>query len=153
MQALELKVPPPILALLLAAAMWGASSLEPRIAIADSFRWAAALVIALAGAAFDVLGLLAFRRSRTTIDPLKPQRASTFVTSGIYRVTRNPMYVGLLFFLVAWAVFLGALWPFAGPALFVPYVTRFQIEPEERILARLFGDDYSRYTTRVRRWL
>ena len=153
MHALELKVPPPILALLLGVAMWGASSLEPHVAIAASYRWAAALVIALVGATFDVLGLLAFRKSRTTVDPLKPQRASTFVTSGVYRITRNPMYVGLVFFLVAWAVFLGALWPFLGPVLFVPYVNRFQIEPEERILARLFGADYSRYTAEVRRWL
>jgi protein-S-isoprenylcysteine O-methyltransferase Ste14 len=152
-QALKLNVPPPILALLLGVAMWGVSSLEPHLAIATSFRWTAALVVALVGGTFDVLGLLAFRKSRTTIDPLRPQRASTFVTSGVYRITRNPMYVGLVFFLVAWAIFLGALWPFLGPVLFVPYVNRFQIEPEERALARLFGTDYSTYTARVRRWL
>jgi protein-S-isoprenylcysteine O-methyltransferase Ste14 len=150
---LELKVPPPILALLLGVAMWGASSLEPQVAISACIRWTAALVLALVGAAFDVLGLLAFRKSRTTIDPLKPHRASTFVTSGVYQVTRNPMYVGLVFFLAGWAVYLGALWPFLGPVLFVPYVNRFQIEPEERILAKLFGEDYARYTARVPRWL
>jgi protein-S-isoprenylcysteine O-methyltransferase Ste14 len=153
MKALELKVPPPLLALFLAAAMWGLSHLEPQLGISVPFRRAAALVIALAGGTFDLLGLLAFRKSRTTIDPLQPQRASAFVTSGVYRVTRNPMYVGLAFLLAAWAVFLGALWPFLGPALYVLYVNRFQIEPEERILARLFGDDYARYTARVRRWL
>ena len=153
MRAFELKVPPPILALLLGVAMWGASSLEPHLAIPASIRWTAALVLALVGGTFDVLGLLAFRKSRTTIDPLKPQRASTFVTSGVYRVTRNPMYVGLVFFLVAWAIFLGALWPFLGPLFFVPYVNRFQIEPEEKILARLFGADYASYTAKVRRWL
>jgi protein-S-isoprenylcysteine O-methyltransferase Ste14 len=152
-RAFELKVPPPILALLLGVAMWGVSSLEPQLAIAAACRWTAALVIALVGGTFDVLGLLAFRKSSTTIDPLKPQRASTFVTSGVYRITRNPMYVGLVFVLVAWAVFLGALWPFLGPVLFVPYVNRFQIEPEERILASLFGEEYSRYTAQVRRWL
>jgi protein-S-isoprenylcysteine O-methyltransferase Ste14 len=153
MHSLELKIPPPIFAFLLGIAMWGASSLEPHLAIDATFRWTAAIVLALVGAMFDVLALLAFRKSRTTIDPLRPQRASTFVATGVYRVTRNPMYVGLAFFLVAWAVFLGALWPFVGPVLFVPYVNRFQIEPEERILAKLFGEDYSRYSAEVRRWL
>jgi protein-S-isoprenylcysteine O-methyltransferase Ste14 len=153
MQALELKVPPPILALLLGVAMWSVSSLGPHLAIDAAYRWTAALVIALAGGTFDVLGLLAFRKSRTTIHPLKPHRTSTFVTSGVYRITRNPMYVGLVFLLVAWAVFLGALWPFLGPVLFVSFVNRFQIEPEERVLASLFGEEYRRYTARVRRWL
>ena len=102
---------------------------------------------------FDVLGLLAFRRSRTTVDPFKPHRASAFVASGVYQVTRNPMYVGLLFLLLGWAVFLGSLWPFLAPVLFVPFVNRFQIKPEEKALARLFGEGYATYTAKVPRWL
>jgi protein-S-isoprenylcysteine O-methyltransferase Ste14 len=78
---------------------------------------------------------------------------SSFVTSGIYRVTRNPMYLGMAMILVAWAVFLAAPWPFAGPVFWVLYMNRFQINPEEKILAAMFGEEYSRYAASVRRWL
>jgi protein-S-isoprenylcysteine O-methyltransferase Ste14 len=150
---LELKLPPPFLALLLAAAMWGVSHFEPRFAIPAAVRWSVAAVLALVGATFDILGLLAFRRSRTTVDPFKPHRASVFVASGVYKVTRNPMYLGLLFVLLGWAVFLGSLWPFLAPMIFVPFVNRFQIKPEELAMARLFGESYATYTAKVPRWL
>jgi protein-S-isoprenylcysteine O-methyltransferase Ste14 len=151
--AIELKLPPPILALLLAAAMWSVSHFDPHFAMPVAVRRSVALLLALVGATFDVLGLLAFRRSRTTVDPFKPHRATAFVASGVYRVTRNPMYVGLLFLLLGWAVFLGSLWPFLAPVLFVPFVNRFQIKPEEKALARLFGEGYATYTSKVPRWL
>ena len=153
MHALELKIPPPLLALVLAVGMWGLSWCGPHFAVPDHVRWVAATVIALTGVSFTALGMLTFRRFKTTIDPTKPHKTSSFVTSGVYRVTRNPMYVGVALVLVAWAVFLGAPWPFVGPVLFVLYVTRFQIEPEERILAGLFGEEYFAYRNRVRRWL
>jgi len=153
MRSLETRIPPPLVALVLAVAMWGLSHFEPHFAIPRNVRVAVALVIALVGGSFTALGMLTFRRLKTTIDPTKPHKTSSFVTSGVYRVTRNPMYVGVALVLVAWAVFLGAPWPFVGPVLFVLYVTRFQIEPEERILAGLFGAEYSAYRNRVRRWL
>jgi protein-S-isoprenylcysteine O-methyltransferase Ste14 len=153
MRSLELKIPPPLLALVLALVMWGLSRFEPHFAMPDPARWVATILVALAGGSFIALGILTFRRFKTTIDPTKPHKASSFVTSGIYRVTRNPMYAGNALLLVAWALFLGAAWPFVGPVLFVIYVTRFQIKPEERILAGLFGEEYSAYVARVRRWL
>ena len=153
MRLLELKVPPPILALLLAGAMWGVSQHEPQIAIPAGVRRSVALLLALVGASFDVLGLLAFRRSRTTVDPFKPHRASAFVANGVYKVTRNPMYLGLTFLLLGWAVFLGSPWPFLAPVLFVPFVDRFQVRPEEEAMARLFGESYAAYTAEVPRWL
>lgn len=153
MRALELKMPPMLLAVLLLPVMWGLSLCTPRIAIPDAARTAAALLISVAGATFITLGILAFRRSGTTVDPTRPGKTTAFVASGVYRVTRNPMYLGALLLLVAWAVFLAAPWAFAGPAFFFFYINRFQIEPEERILAGLFGEEYSRYMARVRRWL
>ncbi len=105
------------------------------------------------GVACDLLGVLAFRASRTTVNPLKPERASALVTGGIYRVTRNPMYLGMTLLLLAWAIQLSALLPFLGPVVFVAYITRFQIEPEERTLRRVFGDGYTAYARQVRRWL
>jgi len=153
MQSLELKIPPPLLALVLAVGMWGLSWCEPHFALPDPARWIAAIVIALTGGSFTARAMLTFRRFKTVINPMTPGKTSSFVTSGVYRVTRNPMYVGVALVLVAWAVFLGAPWPIVGPVFFVLYVTRFQIEPEERILAGLFGEEYSAYLARVRRWL
>lgn len=153
MHPLEHKIPPPIVALIVAAAMWMNSISGPKLDLPFEVRVAAALVLAVVGVAFDLSGLLAFRKARTTINPMKPQKTSALVTTGIYRLSRNPMYVGLVCFLLAWTVFLAALWPLAGPILFVFYVNRFQIEPEERLLERRFGEDFRQYKARVRRWL
>lgn len=153
MRALELKIPPMLLAVLLLPAMWGLSRCEPHAAIPAAGRVAAALLVSAAGGTFITLGMLEFRRFKTTFDPTRPGRASSFVSGGVYRITRNPMYLGALMLLAAWAVYLGSPWAIAGPVLFYFYIDRFQIEPEERILAGLFGEEYTRYVARVRRWL
>ena len=132
--------------------MWSVSAWPPVIPLQPTVRLALAGALAVTGVGFDLLGLLAFFRSQTTINPLRPAKASALVTGGIYRITRNPMYVGLAFLLTGWAAWLGSLWPFLGPALFVAYITRFQIAPEERILRRKFGE-FDAYAARVRRWL
>jgi len=153
MQLLEHRIPPPVVGALVAAGMWGVAALGPQFPIAPGAKYAAAAILVAAGLAFDLLGLLAFRASRTTINPLTPGRASALVTGGVYRVTRNPMYVGMAFLLLAWAVLLSALLPYAGIVVFVLYITRFQIQPEERVLKGLFGEQYASYAARVRRWL
>jgi protein-S-isoprenylcysteine O-methyltransferase Ste14 len=153
MNILELKIPPPVVALLVAAVMWGLSLQEPSLPLAPTVRQFLVAAIAISGVTFDLLGLLAFRRSRTTVNPMKPSKTSVLVTGGIFRFTRNPMYLGLAFLLAAWAVHLSMLWPFVGPVLFVIYIDRFQIGPEERVMESKFGDEYARYSGRVRRWL
>jgi len=153
MPSLDHKIPPPFVGALLGLAMWLVVSIGPALAINPAVRYAAAGLLVAAGLAFDLLGLLAFRASRTTVNPMRPQRASALVTSGVFRITRNPMYVGMCCLLSGWAIHLSALLPFAGPVLFVLYITRFQIQPEERVLGQLFGEQYTQYTTRVRRWL
>ena len=120
--------------------MWGIAGLGPQLPIARGPAWLAVAILVAIGLAFDVLGIMAFRASRTTVNPLKPERASALVTGGVYRVTRNPMYVGMVFLLLAWAVYLSAVLPFAGIVVFVLYITRFQIQPEERVLNGIFGD-------------
>lgn len=153
MAGLEHRIPPPAVAALVAAGMWGLDGYGPRLPIAPgSARWAAAL-LGVAGIAIALAGVLAFRASRTTVNPLAPERASALVTGGVYRVTRNPMYVGMALLLMAWAVSLAAALPFVGVVVFVLFITRFQIVPEERALVRLFGDEFSIYAARVRRWL
>lgn len=91
--------------------------------------------------------------ARTTISPFDPSRTSALVTGGIFRITRNPLYLSLLLLLVAYALRLGSWVTWLGPALFVTYITRFQIIPEERILTVKFGSAYLAYKTRTRRWV
>lgn len=153
MYALELRIPPPAVAALIAFAMWGISLLPPALSLAPAMRLSLTAVLTIAGLTFEVLGLLAFRRSRTTINPMQPGKASALVTGSVYRLSRNPMYVGLALLLAAWAVYLSMLWPFLGPVLFVLYMNRFQIGPEERVMRGKFGEDYAAYAARVRRWL
>ena len=153
MNALEHRIPPPLVMLLTAFAMWQFARLLPRVEVDDTVR----LVLAglfLTDALFCCLaGVCSFRRAHTTVDPLHPEKASRLVTGGIYRVSRNPMYLGFAIFLLAWAVFLASLWMLLGVPAFMIFISRFQIQPEERVLASLFGDEYRDYRAQVRRWL
>lgn len=153
MNTFELKVPPPLVATTLALAMWGVSLFEPHVQVPSGVRVLGAAAFALAGIAFAVAGIVSFRRARTTVNPLKPETASALVSSGVYAITRNPMYVGLLFVLVGWTIFLSSPWALAGPLAFFAFIGRFQIAPEERALSRLFGSEYASYCAGVRRWL
>lgn len=153
MNSLELKVPPPVVALLVAGAMWIISRFTPLLAIPPFVLGTAAIAIALAGASFMVAAVMTFRRAGTTVNPKKPAETSALVSSGIYRASRNPMYAGLLLALIAWTVFLSAPWSLVGPLAFVVYINRFQIVPEERMLLAKFGEAYAFYKSKARRWL
>ena len=153
MRALELKVPPPVVALLVSAAMWFAAQQRVSLDVPLVVRIVAFVVIALAGGAAALAGDREFKRARTTINPFKPENSTALVTSGIFRFTRNPMYVGLTLVLLGWAAFLCSAWALLGPVVFVVYINRFQISPEERVLSAKFGAAYTEYTARVRRWL
>jgi protein-S-isoprenylcysteine O-methyltransferase Ste14 len=95
-------------------------------------RVTTAIAIAMAGIVIAILGVIALRRAKTTVSPLKPEATSSIVTSGVYGFTRNPMYLGLALALLAWAVFVSSAWALLGPVAFVLYMNRFQIIPEER---------------------
>lgn len=152
MSKLELKIPPPVIMIVTAALMWWTASSLPSLAFAFPGRRAAAIVVGLAGATVALLGMISFRRADTTINPLNPAKTSALVVTGIFRVTRNPMYAGLLLVLTAWALQLSNFVVLAFPVLFVLYMNRFQILPEERFLAAKFGSDFAAYCQRVRRW-
>jgi protein-S-isoprenylcysteine O-methyltransferase Ste14 len=153
MQFLELRIPPPIAAALFGAVMWRISLVAPSLGVPLLVQFWLAPAIALVGVALTVSGAIAFRRAKTTINPTKPAAASSLVLSGVYGVTRNPMYVGLVLVLVAWALFLSSWLTLVGPLLFAVYIQRFQIVPEERALSAAFGAEYSAYKARVRRWI
>jgi protein-S-isoprenylcysteine O-methyltransferase Ste14 len=153
MQGLEARVPPPILAALFAVAMWQAARVLTPAPVPFQWRYVLAGVFGAFGVTVAALGILAFRRAKTTINPANPEEASTVVTSGIYRFTRNPMYVGLAAALITLAVWLSVPWLLLGPVAFIFFITRFQIIPEERVLSSKFGPEYDQYRRRVPRWL
>ena len=150
---LELKIPPPVVALVLAAGMWGLARVSGQLAWARDGRHAVAMALFALGFLCAASAAMAFRRWKTTINPHKPEESRSLVRSGPFRYTRNPMYLGLLMVLLAWTVWLGAPWALAGSVVFVLYIGRFQIVPEERVLAAKFGVDYEKYRHQVRRWL
>jgi protein-S-isoprenylcysteine O-methyltransferase Ste14 len=153
MQRLELKVPPVVLALVCVAAMWCLSRWLPALDVPIPLRRTIATAWLMLGAAVGAGGVAAFRRSRTTVDPTRPDRASALVATGVYRVTRNPMYVAMAFGMVGVAVWLANAGAMLVIALFLAWITRLQIVPEERALRAKFGADYDGYASRVRRWL
>lgn len=153
MKSFELKVPPPAVALLLAIGMWLATGAAGSLAFALPARLAVAIALAVLGGAISAAGIVSFRRARTTVNPTRPEAASALVATGIYRFTRNPMYLGLFLVLASWAVYLSNAVAFAGPLLFVLYINRFQIAPEERALAAKFGAAFDDYRRRTRRWI
>lgn len=153
MRWLEHRIPPPAVAVLMAAAMWGTARLGPLMDLSPALRIAVAVGVALIGVAFNVAGMVAFHRAQTTLNPMNPKKASTLVTTGVYRITRNPMYVGGAILLFSWAVYLSSVPALLGPLLFVLYIDRLQILPEERALSAVFGSDFNAYRAQVRRWL
>jgi protein-S-isoprenylcysteine O-methyltransferase Ste14 len=152
-QALELKIPPLAVGFIVGALMWAAKRVVPAFGFALPGRQVIALLVAVAGAIIMVLGVISFRRADTTVNPMKPETASSLVVTGIYTLTRNPMYLGFLLILTGWAIVLSHALSFLLLPTFVWYMNRFQIEPEERALASIFGQAFEAYRGRVRRWL
>lgn len=153
MKSLELKIPPVLLFALVAVAMYGVARAFPAWTLTLPGRVAAAVALAAIGVAIALAGVAEFRRSRTTVHPQHPERASAVVTRGVYRWTRNPMYLGLLLALAGWSVFLANPAALAALPLFVGYMNRFQIGPEEHAMSAKFGPEYASYLASVRRWL
>jgi protein-S-isoprenylcysteine O-methyltransferase Ste14 len=153
MNALELKIPPVTVALLAGAAMWLASSALPSLAFPLPYKHLLTVILVVAGGVVAGLGVVSFRRAQTTVNPLRPQAASSLVTTGIYRFSRNPMYLGILLLLAGVAVFLANAAALIVLPAFVVYMNLFQIKPEERALSAIFGPELTAYQQRVRRWM
>ena len=153
MPSLENRIPPPIMTLIVALAMGAAAHATPPLVVNGWLRFSLIAVFFGLGAVFGFPALRAFRRAKTTIDPVRIDRASTVVKTGVYRITRNPMYAAMTCLLLSWAAYLAAPWSLLGPVFFVLYITRFQIIPEERAMSAKFGSAYAVYKNDVRRWL
>lgn len=150
---LELKIPPVFVAVIFVVLMWMLAVLLPGIVTSNLSRFGAYVVLMAAGAVFSVAGVVSFKKASTTVNPITPGASSVLVTSGIYKTSRNPMYLGFLFFLIGWGLFLSNLYSLALCAGFVLYMNRFQIQPEEKALESAFGAEFLAYKERVRRWL
>lgn len=153
MKSLELKIPPPLVALLSILLMWYVQGFYPLSWLTSAWVLPLSIVLALAGIAIAAMGVAAFRRAHTTVNPLHPEQTSQLVTGGIYQYTRNPMYLGMALVLLAIALYMADVSAFLGVALFVRFIGRYQIEPEERMLLQKFGDGFAAYQDQVGRWL
>lgn len=153
LRLMKLLIPPPAVVAIFALVMW------PIARYVDVGRFSFALQTPLAALLLLLASILmgaairAFAVAKTTINPLKPSTASHLVTSGVFAWSRNPIYLGDLVLLAALALWLGHAAAFALLPLFVVYLNRFQIVPEEQALDTLFAHEYRAYTARVRRWL
>jgi protein-S-isoprenylcysteine O-methyltransferase Ste14 len=146
-------VPPPVVAAIVGGAMYLVDRSVALGKIGSPWQTPVAIGLLLAGLACMLVAGASFVVAKTTINPMQPARASHLITTGIYRVSRNPIYVADVLLLAAWAVWLGSALNLTLIALFAWYIQRFQIMPEERALTKLFGENYTAYCSRVRRWL
>ena len=150
---LHTRIPPPVVTLAVAGIMWLVAFATPGLVVSFAGQGRLAAAIAIAGVALMAFSIFKFTRARTTVNPLKPTTATALVTSGVFALTRNPIYLADLIFLIALATWLGSICAFALAPVLVWYLNVFQIAPEEEALASLFGEEYRSYCARVRRWI
>jgi protein-S-isoprenylcysteine O-methyltransferase Ste14 len=153
MHRLELRIPPLALVAVFAAAMVAASVWMPLVRVPVPGHRVIALLLVVAGLGVALAGVVAFRRARTTVNPMAPQRSTTVVCTGIYRLSRNPMYLGMALALLGVAAWGSSLAGYVLVPAFCAYLTRFQIVPEERALLERFGPEFADYMGRARRWI
>lgn len=146
-------IPPPIVAAIVGVLMWTVNRELEFGKVGSAFQTPAAIVLLAAGLFMMLVAVASLFAAKTTVNPLRPSRASSLVTRGIFRISRNPIYLGDLLVLTALAVWFGNVVNVVLLLLFVWYINRFQIIPEERALENIFGERYVAYCSRVRRWL
>ncbi|RLA12846.1 MAG: isoprenylcysteine carboxylmethyltransferase family protein [Gammaproteobacteria bacterium] len=158
MKMLEARVPPPLIVILFGVVMWLATRYLPAplfLAESSEESWRYPLMIALLLVAVFIFinAVMTFKKAKTTINPHTPSKSSTLVTSGVFRFSRNPLYLAMLLILIGWGLWLGSGISILLSAGFFLYIDRLQIILEERALQTIFGDEFIDYKQRVRRWL
>ena len=150
---MELKVPPPVYMALFLLLMWLFEDMMSFLSWENMVFQGLGILLMTVGFLFDGWSFLGFVKSKTTINPLKPESANNLVTDRLYRFTRNPMYLGMVLILAGWAFYLGSLLSLVFLPVFIKIMTKFQILPEERALEEIFGEQFLRYKSQVGRWL
>ncbi|HET6528526.1 MAG TPA: isoprenylcysteine carboxylmethyltransferase family protein [Balneolaceae bacterium] len=150
---LELKVPPVAVGFVIVILMWLSKSLLPVFSFQSNYSLLFTLCLAVTGIMIAFAGVISFKRAQTSTNPLDPATASSLVTGGIYRYSRNPMYLGFDIVLAAFGFYLSNFLSIALTALFILYMSKYQIQPEERVLESKFGDVFKEYKKQTRRWI
>ncbi|MDN3679973.1 isoprenylcysteine carboxylmethyltransferase family protein [Vibrio tapetis subsp. quintayensis] len=153
MDRLELKVPPVVVFVLALVLMWWSVVSWPSLAFELPLRTVFVMICVASSGYIGIAGVLEFRRHQTTVNPHTPNNASTVVDTGIFKYTRNPMYLGLVVLLIGALFYWSSLAPLWVIVAFIGYLNRFQISAEERILSEKYGSQYTDYLTKVRRWI
>lgn len=153
MQFLQHKIPPPLVAVICAFFSWFlASGTEPN-SVSFALKIVLSMLLVCVGAFIGISGFITFKKAKTTVSPLTPNKASSLVVKGVFKYTRNPMYLCLVLVLMGFSVYLEDLIALVGVGVFIVYMNEFQIKPEEKALTKLFGEEYLEYMARVRRWI
>lgn len=150
---MELKVPPLAQVLVISIGMLSISILLPSFEVLIPAGRLVGSILMIVGATLAIAGVLEFRRCKTTVDPRYPNNSERLVCAGVFRLSRNPMYLGMLIILLGWSVYLANLVSSVLLPVFVFYMNQFQIKPEEKILSEKFGSRFDRYCSEVRRWV
>ena len=152
-KTLELLIPPLPLTIALCGIIFLCHSLTPQysLSINSAIEWGMAFWVL--GIAFVLPAAISFFKAKTTVDPRTPEKSNKLVINGLYKLSRNPMYVGFLFLIVGTACYTGHVSGLLLSISFIPYMNRFQISLEEQHLTSTFGDEYIQYCNSVRRWL
>ena len=145
------KIPPPIVALICGLGIYLSRSLFPTFNHA-SIGIISAIFLSL-GIMTLIVAVLFFIKQKTTLSPLQPEKASSLVVSGVFKHSRNPMYLGLSLILLSVAVQFNFVGGILIVFMFIAFITKFQIIPEEVAMEKLFGEEFIRYKKRTRRWI
>ena len=148
---METKIPPPIVTLVFGLSIYFSRGIFQAVEIKYSFYIGILLLILGLGILISAVGL--FRKDKTTVNPLSPEQATKLVTDGIFKYSRNPMYLGMALVLCSITVFFNLIGGIIFVALFCFYITKFQIIPEERAMSNLFSQDFDKYKQATRRWI
>lgn len=153
MRWLDNRIPPPVILLICLVLMRLLSEIPSSISIGFAQDFILPAILLILGLGLMLAGVIAFRKAQTTVNPLSPNSASALVEAGVYRITRNPMYLGMALITIAWAFYLSNPWSLIGVVGFVVFINHYQIKPEETAMSALFGDQYVVYKQKVRRWI
>ena len=148
---METKIPPPIVTLIFGFATYLSRKIFPEIEIQYSSFFG--IFLLLLGFFILISAVKLFRNDKTTVNPLSPEQATKLVTNGIFKLSRNPMYLGMAVILASVAVFFNIIGGIISMALFCLYITKFQIIPEEKAMKELFSQDFEQYMQATRRWI
>ena len=148
---MKTKIPPPILALVMIVLIYLSSFFIESTTF--NYQGSLSVLVLILGLACAIPSFKLFARYKTTISPLKPSDATALVTEGMYRYSRNPMYLGLLLLTIASTIWFGTWFGIVINILFIFLINFLQIIPEEEALLEIFGEEYEEYKKNVRRWI